>query len=63
MQAGFAAVRARPRGLGPMRRTPVRLGVVVDLPRSREQRLDVLGREEIRRAVRAVEDADLPSRW
>ena len=37
MQSGFAAVAARPVGFGPIRRMPVRVGIVVNLPVSREE--------------------------
>ena len=60
MQAGFAAVLARPCGLRADQAHAGAVGVVVHLPGGREERLDVVGGEEIGRAVRAVEDADLP---
>ena len=56
----FAAVLARPLGLRADEADAGAVGVVVDLPRGGEEHLDVVGREEIGRAVRAVEHADLP---
>ena len=60
MQSGFAAVFARPPRLGADQADAGAVGVVVHLPRRREEHFDVGGREEIGRAVRAVEYADLP---
>ena len=60
MQSGFAAVFSRP--LWPRADQPHAgaIGIVVNLPRCIEQCVDVFVREEIRRAMRAVQNADLP---
>ena len=60
MQSRLAAVLARPCGLRPDQPHAGAVGIVVHLPRRGEEHLDVFGREEIGRAVRAVEHADLP---
>ena len=60
MQPRFAAVLARPRGLRPDQAHAGAVGIVMHLPRRREEHLDVFGREEIGRAVRPVEHPDLP---
>ena len=60
MQAGLAAVLARPLRLRADEAHAGAVGVVVHLPGGGEERLDVVGGEEIGRAVRAVEHADLP---
>jgi hypothetical protein len=60
MQAGVAAVGARPFGLRSDEAHAGAIGVVVDAPLGGEERLDVLGREEVRGAMRAVEHADVP---
>jgi hypothetical protein len=61
MEARFAAIRARPFGLGSDQANAGRIGVVVDLPLRGEEGLDIIRREKIRGAVRTVEDADLPA--
>ena len=60
MQPGFAAVFARPDGLRADEADAGRIGIVVNLPLGGEERVDVVGREEIRRAMRTVEHADVP---
>ncbi len=60
VQAGFAAIASRPCGLRADEADAGAVGIVVDLPGGGEERLDVAGGEEIGRAVRAVEHADLP---
>ena len=60
MQSRLAAVVARPRGLRPDQSHAGAAGVVVHFPFGVEERAHVFGREEIRRAMRAVGDADLP---
>jgi hypothetical protein len=60
VQAGLAAV-----GAGPLRARPDQThtgaaGVVVHLPIRVEERLDVVAGEEVRGAVRAVEDPQVP---
>ena len=60
MQARLAAVAARPFRRGADEADAGAGAVEVHLVGGREQRLDVFGGEEVRRAVRAVEDADLP---
>ena len=61
MQPGLAAVGARPAGLGSDEADSGRIGVVVDLPLGGEEGIDIVGGEKIRRAVRAVQHADLPA--
>ena len=60
VKARFPAVAARPLGLGSDEADARAIGVVVDLPRRGEERLDVVLGEEVGRAVGSVEDADLP---
>ena len=60
MQSGLAAILARPRRLGADQADAGAVGVVVNLPRRRKEHLDIGGGEEVRRAVRAVENADFP---
>ncbi len=60
MQAGFAAILARPLRLGTDEANAGAVGVVVDFPSRGEEHLDVFAGEEVWRSVRAVEDADLP---
>ena len=60
VEAGFAAVAARPFRLRPDQAHPGPVGVVVDLPLRGEERLDVGVGEEVGRAVRPDEHADLP---
>ena len=61
VQAGLAAVGARPLGLGADQADAGAAGVVVHLPVGGEERRDVVVGEEVGRAVRAVEHADLAS--
>jgi hypothetical protein len=66
VQAGFAAVLARPLGLGSDEADAGAVGVVMYLPGRVEEGIDAGLREEIGRAVGAVEDADFPfvlERW
>ena len=60
MQPCFAAVLARPDGLRADEADAGRVRIVVNLPLGGEERVDVVRREEIRRAMRAVEHADVP---
>ena len=60
MQSRLAAVGARPAGLGTDQADAGRIGIVVHLPVGGEERVDVVRSEEVRRAVRTVEHADLP---
>ena len=60
MQPRLAAILARPLRLGTDQPNPGAVGIVVHLPGRGEEHLDIVGREEIRRAVRPVEDADVP---
>ena len=60
VQAGFAAVPPRPLGLGTDQAHAGAGGVVVNFVGGRQQDFDVGLGEEIGRAVRAVEHADLP---
>ena len=60
MQSRFAAVAARPGGLRADQPHAGAARVVVHFPFGVEERVDVFGREEVRRAVRAVGDTDLP---
>ncbi len=60
MQSGLAAIGARPRGLRADQPHAGAAGVVVHFPFGVEERARCRRREEIRRAVRAVGDADLP---
>ena len=61
MQPRLAAILARPARLGPDQTDAGRIGIVMDLPIRGEERVDVIRREEIRRAMRTVEHADVPS--
>ena len=63
MQPRFAAVVARPSGLGPDETDACRVRVVVNLPIAAKNISISFGREEIRRAVRPVEHADFPAAW
>ena len=47
VQSGFAAVLARPGGVRADQPHPGPVGVVVNLPRRGEERVDILLREEI----------------
>ena len=60
VQPGFAPVAPCPRGPRTDQANAGAVGVVVDLPRRREERRDVALGEEVGGAVRTVEDADLP---
>ena len=60
MQAGLAAVGARPLRLRADQAHAGAAAVEVHLPFGGEQRVDVVGREEVGRAVRTIEDADAP---
>ena len=60
VQPGFAAVLARPGRLGPDQADARPVGIVMHLPRRGEEYFDVFVREEIGRAVRAVDHADFP---
>ena len=60
VQSGLAAIRARPLGLGADQPDARAVGIVVYLPGRGEEGFDVCRGEEIGRAVRAVENADIP---
>ncbi len=60
MKSRFAAVFARPARLWTDQTHARAIRVVVDLPRRREDHVDVFRREKVRGAMRAVEYPDLP---
>ncbi len=61
METGFAAVAASPLRFGTDEADAGGIGIVVHFPIGAEEHVDVLGREEVRRAVGTVEHADVPT--
>ncbi len=61
METRFAAVAAGPLRFGADEADAGGIGIVVHFPIGAEEHLDVLGREEVRCAVGAVEHANVPT--